>query len=371
MKTRDEFSQLVPAPGAHRPLTKAQETFRTLLARVESLRESIDAEQEELDATLSFYVEEIVPRLARQTALQKALVRALAPYLNKSFFPRQDERVDFRELTRELLSEIANNERGLIDADIREIYNAVHGVGYAQDERKAIAAAKAALAKMFAEAGLEGDFSELESAATEADFMARAEALIARVRKMKEAEAEAAHCAEHGRHETEDEQLRAEDEFRKRSIANIYKQLARVLHPDFERDTERQKKKVQLMQELTEAYRQNDLHTLLRLEMEWIENEGGDIERLTEEKLGVYNDVLGGQVEGLENRRRDLLFHPRYRPIVVFNDGPTRVINGPDKARDLDGGIAAIENCVALMEAARTAEDVRSAIRSLRAGRDR
>jgi hypothetical protein len=357
---------LVPTPTSERPLTRAQETFRTLLAKVESLRESIDSEEQELDATLSFYVEHVVPRLARRTALQKELVRALAPYVNKTFFPRQEERAQFKELTRELLDEIATSERGLIDADLREIYNAVHGVGYAQDERKAIAAARTALAEMFAEAGLEADFSELDCAATEAEFMARAEALIARVRKMKEAETEAAHCAEHGHHATEDEHLRAEEEFRKRSTANIYKQLARVLHPDLERDTERQKKKVQLMQELTVAYRQNDLHTLLRLQMQWIENEGGDIQQLTEEKLGVYNEVLGGQVEGLEKRLRDLVFHPRYRPIVAVNQGLTRVINGPDKARDLDGGIAAIECCIGLMEAAKSANDVRAAIASFR-----
>ena len=278
---------LVFMPTPDRPLTKAQQTFRTLLAKVASLRESIDADEEELDATLSFYAKDIVPRLTRQTTLQKELVRALAPYLNKTFFPRREERVLFKELARELLDEIANAEKGLIDADLREIYNAVHGVGYAQDERKAIAAAKAALAERFADAGLEADFSELDSAVSEADFMTRAEALIARVRKMKEAEAEATLCTEHGRHATEDEHLREAEEFRKRSIANIYKQLARVLHPDLERDPERLMKKVQLMQELTEAYRQNDLHTLLRLEMQWIENEGGDNQRLTEEKLGV------------------------------------------------------------------------------------
>jgi hypothetical protein len=361
MKTRPK-NGLIPTPAADRPLTEAQATFRALLGKVESLRESIDVEEEQLDATLSFYAEEIVPKLARQTSVQKDLVRAFAPYLNKSFFPRQDERVEFRELTRELLDQIANKERGLIDADLREIYNAVHGVGYAQDERKAIAKAKAALLQMFAEAGLEADFSELDGAVSEADFMLRAEALIARVRKMKEAETEAATCAEHGHHATDDEELRAAEEFRKRSIANIYKQLARVLHPDFERDTEQQKVKVQLMQELTEAYRQNDLHTLLRLEMQWIENEGGDIERLTEEKLGVYATILREQVRALENRLRDLMFHPRYRPIMIFNDGPTRRMIGPDKARELDASIAAIESCVALMEDAKTADDVRAAI---------
>jgi len=357
---------LVPTPAAQRPLTAAQETFRTLLARVESLRNSIDDEEAELDATLSFYAAEIVPRLARQTEAQKELVRALAPFVNKSFFPRQQERLRFKELTQDLLHEIATTEKGLTDVDLCHIYNVVHGVGYAKDERKVIEAARAALAQMFAEEGIEADFSELDSAASEAEFMAKAEILIARMRKMKEAEAEAAHCAEHGRHATDDEHLRAEEELRKRSIANIYKQLARVLHPDFERDIERQKEKVLLMQELTEAYRQNDLHTLLRLEMQWIENEGGNIERLTEEKLGVYNEVLAGQVEGLESRLRELPFHPRYRPIVVFNYGVARVINGPDKALELHNNAAAIERCISLMETAKTADDVRAAVDSFR-----
>jgi hypothetical protein len=369
MKTEKNGADLVPSPATDRPLTKAQEIFRALLAKVESLRRSIDAEEQELDETLSFFAKEVVPRVVRQTALQKELVRSLAPYVNKSFFPRMEERVEFKELTRELLDQIADRERGLIDNDLREIYNAVHGVGYAIDERKTIAAVRAALAQTLAEAGLDVDFSELESAASEAEFMARAEALIARARKMKEAEAETAHCAEHGRHSTSDEHLRAEEELRKRSIANIYKQLARVLHPDLERDAERQKKKVQLMQELTVAYRQNDLHTLLRLEMQWIENEGGDIDRLTEEKLGVYNEILQDQVQGLEQRLVGLMFHPRYRPIVVFNEGPARVINGPEKVRQLDGSIAAIESCIPLMEAAKTAEDVRAAIRCLRTAR--
>jgi hypothetical protein len=353
---------LIPTPKPDRPLSKAQATYQTLLARVESLRDAIDAEEEELDAALSFYAAEIVPRLNKQTAVQKDLVRALAPYLNKSFFPRRQERLELKELAKDLLHEIAQKEKGLADADLLEIYTALHGVGYAKDERKALAATRAALAQMFAEEGVEADLSELDAAASEAAFMAKAEELIARIRKMKEAEAEATRCAEHGRHATHDGDLRAAEEFRKRSIANIYKQLARVLHPDLERDSERQKEKVLLMQELTAAYRQNDLHTLLRLEMQWIANERGNLERLTEEKLGVYNQVLAGQVEGLERRRSDLAFQSRYRPIVIVGHGRARVINGPEKARELDDNIDVIERCITQMETAETADDVRAAI---------
>ncbi|HEX5000309.1 MAG TPA: hypothetical protein VFY29_18955 [Terriglobia bacterium] len=352
---------IVPTPAVDRPLTREQEAFRRLLSRVEFLRESIDNEEEGLDAALAFYAAEIVPRLGRKTALQKNLVRALAPYLNQTFFRRRQERFEMREVVQEALDEIAQTEKGLNDADLREISSAVYGVPYAERERKTLASVREALAQMFAEAGVEADFSALDCASTEAEFMARAEELTARMRKLKEAEMEE-HCHETGHHVTEDEQLREAEAFRKKSVANIYKQLARVLHPDLERDSERQKQKVELMQELTVAFRQNDLHTLLRLEMQWIENEGGNLERLTDEKLGVYNEVLRGQVEGLERRQRDLLFHPRYRPIMVSNLGLPRPINGPERARELDDYIGAIERAVALMESAQTVDDVRAAV---------
>jgi hypothetical protein len=100
--------------------------------------------------------------------------------------------------------------------------------------------------------------------------------------------------------------------------------------------------------------------------MQWIENEGGDVGRLTEEKLGVYNEVLGGQVKALEARQRDLVFHPRYRPVVAFKNGLTKPIDVPDKAREIDDAIAAIARCIARMETVKTAADVRAAVAPLR-----
>ena len=353
---------LVPAPTAARPLTQAQETFRSLLGRVESLRESVEKEEEKLDTALNFYAAEIVPRLAKQAALRKELVRALAPHVNRTFMPRKQERVEMQELLQCLLDDISKTEKGLTDPDLRRIYSDVHATDYAEREQQTLASVRANLARMFEEAGLEADFSELDAAASEAEFMAKSEELIARVRKMKEAELEDAHCRDEGHHPNQDAELRAAEELRKRSVANIYKQLARVLHPDFERDGARQRQKLELMQELTTAFRENDLHTLLRLEMEWIKNEGGDLERLTDEKLGVYNDVLSRQVQGLEKRLRDLSYHPRYRPIVVFNCGIFETMDGLGSARELDESIAEIGRSVALMGAIRTPEDVLAAI---------
>ena len=57
-----------------------------------------------------------------------------------------------------------------------------------------------------------------------------------------------------------EERTRQAEQLRNKSITSIYKQLAKVLHPDLEPDAERKQAKGTLMQELTAAYRNNDLH---------------------------------------------------------------------------------------------------------------
>src|SRR5262249_11298862 len=98
---QDTFGELIHTPDAVRPLSKSQQLFRTLLEKVESLRASIDIEEAELDAALAFYTTELVPRLATQTAVKKDLVRSLAPFVNKSFFPNRDERLRFKDIMRD------------------------------------------------------------------------------------------------------------------------------------------------------------------------------------------------------------------------------------------------------------------------------
>ena len=97
-----------------------------------------------------------------------------------------------------------------------------------------------------------------------------------------------------------------------------------------------------------------------------IENEGGDLERLTGAKLGVYNEVLAGQVEGLEKRLQSLALHPRYRPVVVFNYGLLQTVDGSDAARELDESIAEIKRSLTLMGTVKTAEDMHAAVSPFR-----
>jgi hypothetical protein len=103
-----------------------------------------------------------------------------------------------------------------------------------------------------------------------------------------------------------------------RNISTIYKQLARVLHPDLEQDVIIKEEKESLMKQLTAAYKNKDMYTLLRLEIQWIHKENKHLERLSEEKLEIYNRLLKQQIKELEEEHDMLLSHPRYLPLKDF-----------------------------------------------------
>ncbi len=70
------------------------------------------------------------------------------------------------------------------------------------------------------------------------------------------------------------------------------------------------------MKELTEAYESNNLHKLLLLELKWIHGESGHLERLTEEKLKAYIEILQQQAKEIESSKYQILHQPRYYALV-------------------------------------------------------
>jgi hypothetical protein len=105
---------------------------------------------------------------------------------------------------------------------------------------------------------------------------------------------------------------------RNRSFSAIYKQLARSFHPDLEQDETLKKEKEELMKQLTSAYEAKDLHTLLKLEAQWLSSNSANIQSLTEEKLSIYNAVLKEQVAELEVEYHRTFGHPRFEPLMQY-----------------------------------------------------
>ena len=91
-----------------------------------------------------------------------------------------------------------------------------------------------------------------------------------------------------------------------KDIQTIYKQLAKIFHPDLEIDPEKKLEKEELMKKLTTAYNTGDFYTITALEMEWIyKDKNAIITSLS--KLRLYNKTLKKQINEF-NKKINLLF---------------------------------------------------------------
>jgi len=111
----------------------------------------------------------------------------------------------------------------------------------------------------------------------------------------------------------EEQKQKLEEELSKKSLRSIYISLAKMLHPDTETDEKLILDKTELMKKVTVAYDQKDLATLLKLEMEWVHRTSDNLQKLTDEKLKLYNKVLSEQVEELQQE----IFYIKMNPANV------------------------------------------------------
>lgn len=128
-----------------------------------------------------------------------------------------------------------------------------------------------------------------------------------------------------------EERERQAQAFEKKSLRSLYLSLVKVLHPDAELDETSKTKKEKIMKDLTSAYEAGDLHTLLRIEKDWIDRETANSAPLPDEKLKAYISALKEQALDLENELDCLGMSPRFEPIQSLIgyglDGGKQVIN--------------------------------------------
>jgi len=311
------------------------------------------------------------PRVERVIATRKDLVRALRPFLDDRRLKRSDKQ-ELRTMLAEQLGEVLRGHAEL-DDDLRALFEELQGASMAELEQEEMDEARAAMEDIFADMGLEVDLSDLHSGMSEEDVAVKAAAIFEDLRRQAD---EAQSRIPPGRrtstrHIHEDERVRHLEELRKTNIGAIYRRLAKVLHPDLEPDPDSRQRKSALMQELTAAYASKDLHTLLKLELEWIHREESDQARMTDEKLEAYSQLLRDQVADLEAEAAALPYSPRYLPLVqeVGPFGISLQLDGETEARRLDEVAVSLSATLTHLKTERALQEVREAIQVHRRAR--
>jgi hypothetical protein len=373
----DEPAQAVPPAGlmvqpqSGRPLSKKQRAFNRLVGKVDRLRTQLEVERRKLDAALVFHAEHLRHRVQRAVALRKDLIRALRPFLDDRRVSRRDKGVLWTMLA-EQLDDVVAKDDGPLDDDLRALFEELEGADLAQLEQDQFDDVRTMMEAMFAEQGVKVDLSrfrphmsEEEMAAAAAEMAAEAERQVRNAHGLNDQPRR-----RKTRRELKMEARAAElEELRKSSIGAVYRRLAKVLHPDLELDRDRRQEKSAVMQQVTAAYAKSDLHTLLRLEIEWNFRDETDVARLSDEKLAAYNRVLEEQAADLQAALDQLFWHPRYEPLREASGpfGFALKVDGHAEADRLDQMIANLEDALARLKTRQAIQEVRAAIRERRA----
>lgn len=110
------------------------------------------------------------------------------------------------------------------------------------------------------------------------------------------------------------------EEAKKKNVSTIFKSLAKIVHPDLERDETERIKKEEFMKKVNQAYNDHDLFTLLSLEQELIADSSERLNELSEAQVKIYIKVFKEQLSEIKNKESQLFYQPEYNFLRNYVD---------------------------------------------------
>jgi len=303
--------------AAGKVLTKEQIAFNRLIERIKKLESSIISDKEHMDFLHAFHEKEISPLEKKQA--EKHI--AIAFKLNEL-----TDRIQFSKASMlkigDLILHFCNNafEFITVTQEMEDLFDEWSEIPYQDELRFQKDMAK----NMFAEymrdtfgKSVDLDDLDLDDPESMAKFQAKMKSVFEEGEQQEDSDKQRKKTKKQIQKE---EHQKAEELTKNKSIRNIYISLTKILHPDTETDEVLKSEKLELMKEVTTAYEQKDLSTLLRLEMEWVFKTTEHLEQLTKDKLKIYTSVLKERVAELEQEKIMFIRQPKYLKVVQYAD---------------------------------------------------
>ena len=279
--------------GRNKKLTKQQQTFNRLTKRIEELQGTIGKETAKLESLLKAYLAEIPEKRRAVANGRLEIAKALGGSVkNIKYGKRQYE--DLRDVILILCNE------AFVDVEPDELTEAFYDkwaeTSYKEETKCQIDQIKCEFADQARNIfGVDIDLDDIED--TPEGFARFANRLQGEFEELNRHNGNS-HGGKKTKKQIEREKLQKdENKLTLKSVRNIYLSLAKALHPDTIMDPAEKARKEELMKQVTSAYADKDLHTLLKLEMEWIVSE---------------NAALGQELHAL-------YYHPRFAEMAEFS----------------------------------------------------
>lgn len=265
--------------------TKDQARFKRLLAKVDALREQLrvwTTERPNIDREVALFGAAFDEMLR----VSRKLVGVLVMASETAKLSKRDQK-EIAGMITTLAEEVVDHTG---DAEMKAIYNRFSRSDFDQEvalaEQMDLLTMKVKLHQMGVDVG-DAEVRTVDElrAAVEAQFdaedRAREEQRARRKQTPRQAAAEARRADE----------ARGAD----KALQAVFRELAKALHPDRERDPAEQQRKSELMREVNAAYEANDLLALLSLQLRLEQVDTTAVAGIAEERVRHYNAILARQ----------------------------------------------------------------------------
>jgi len=306
-------------------LSKQQQTFNRLVKRIEKLEADLEKTTHSLQQKMDFYLKHIYPLEQKEVILLKELTKCLYTFYKETHLFSKNDQAILGEFISIQLHNIFELEQAEPDDELKEIFRAVEKRDYDEAAEEGLDLMKQEMQSVLEDMGVDFNIDDMDRKMTEEEILKKVEDLKDLFRQQTKKVESASRKKTKKQLEKEANEKKQEEE-RAKSINSIYKQLVKIFHPDLEQDPDLKLQKEELMKKLTTSYKSGDLHTLLKLELQWIQKEGTNVDKLTDDKLALYNESLKEQANDLEGEINQLLHHPRYQPLYQFAMSPEQIV---------------------------------------------
>ncbi|PKV66916.1 J domain-containing protein [Pontibacter ramchanderi] len=285
----------------HRRLSQLQQEFNRKVAQIEQLKQELTTRRDSMDLAQKSIEKELRPIIMQQVAQRVALVKLLDAAFALPLF-------SFREKEK-LAQLIVSMALDLIRDYEREDLIALH------DRYAEVPYAERALYLTEDEDATETGIAEEEDALPDNwDELDEFERLQAQLDREEEERERARQNRQKGRKTKaqQEKEAKAKAELSNISKASrrVYTDLAKQLHPDKEQDETKRAWKEEAMKRVTQAYHHDDFFELLRLQMEFMQEQGQALDKLPDEQLAYYIKLLDDQLGELQTELNGFIFGP-------------------------------------------------------------
>ncbi len=271
-------------------LTKLQQEFNDKTQQIDKLKQQISARQASIDIAQNRFEKELKPFILQIVEQRVEIVKLLDEAYTLPFFKRNetDKLSDLIvRITHELIT--GHNRK-----DMLEYYNKYAEVAYYErtsfTENDSQDQHSNPQEEAFEAESKTTDYPDFEDYQAQLDWeneqREREKQNRQKDRKTKAQQAKEA-------------QAKAELNNISKASRRVYTELAKQLHPDKEQDENARPWKEEAMKKVTQAYHNDDFFELLRLQMEFLQEQ--KLHTLPEDQLKYYIQILSDQVKELKD----------------------------------------------------------------------